>query len=146
MDIKLMPCPFCGKTSAYVDESHTVGVDGGLITDTHWHVTCAYCEVETRSFNSRDDAVHAWNTRVKEVNKTEYIYASSGEPLANSSGQIFLARIGTVVRCKDCKNFTPRGTHQFEDGCVNEDCCSIIHGWKAQIAPNGFCAWGERKN
>ena len=49
-----------------------------------------------------------------------------------------------VVRCRDCKNFTPRGTHKFADGKVNEDYCDYVRGWMLQITPDGYCAWGER--
>jgi len=26
-----------------------------------------------------------------------------------------------IVRCRDCKHFTPKGTHKFENGKVNAD-------------------------
>lgn len=51
----------------------------------------------------------------------------------------------SVVRCRDCKHFTPRGTHKFEDGKENEDYCDYVRGWMLQITPDGFCAWGERR-
>lgn len=51
-----------------------------------------------------------------------------------------------IVRCKDCKHFTPRGTHKFENGKVNEDYCDYVRGWMLQITPDGFCAWGERRD
>lgn len=50
-----------------------------------------------------------------------------------------------IVRCRDCKHFTPKGTHKFEDGNVNADYCKYVRGWLLQITPDGFCAWGERK-
>lgn len=50
-----------------------------------------------------------------------------------------------IVRCRDCKHFTPKGTHKFENGKVNADYCDYVRGWMLQITPDGFCAWGERK-
>lgn len=42
-----------------------------------------------------------------------------------------------VVRCRDCKHFTPKGTHKFESGFVNTDCCPYIRGFMLQITPDG---------
>lgn len=50
-----------------------------------------------------------------------------------------------IVRCRDCKHFTPQGTHKFENGKVNVDSCEYVRGWMLQITPDGFCAWGERR-
>lgn len=50
-----------------------------------------------------------------------------------------------IVRCRDCKHFTPKGTHKFENGKVNADYCDYVRGWLLQITPDGFCAWGERR-
>ena len=76
---------------------------------------------------------------------SEYIYQSHGEPLVNERGEIYLARAGEIVRCRDCKHFTPKGTHKFENGKVNKDYCDYVRGWMLQITPDGYCAWGERK-
>lgn len=75
---------------------------------------------------------------------SEYIYATNGELVANIDGDISLAR-DEIVRCCDCKYFTPKGTHKFENGKVNADYCKYVRGWMLQITPGGFCAWGERK-
>ena len=50
-----------------------------------------------------------------------------------------------IVRCRDCKRFTSKGTHKFENGKVNADYCDYVRGWMLQITPDGYCAWGERK-
>ena len=76
---------------------------------------------------------------------SEYIYRSNGEPLANERGEISLALSGEVVRCRDCKHFTPKGTHKFENGKVNSDYCEYVRGWLLQITPDGYCKWGERR-
>ena len=76
---------------------------------------------------------------------SEYIYSSQGELLVNERGEISLPR-REIVRCKDCKRFIPQGTHRFDDGVVNKDTCSVIRGFVVQIDPDGFCAWGERRD
>lgn len=70
-----------------------------------------------------------------------------------------------IVRCRDCKFYTPesmtreeRGFGVYEDvwepgGCFNPERCSSV--WDAVFEqmvpvgintnPNGFCAWGCRK-
>ena len=51
-----------------------------------------------------------------------------------------------IVRCRDCKHFTPKGTHKFENGKVNADYCDYVRGWMLQITPDGFCSWAERRD
>lgn len=55
-------------------------------------------------------------------------------------------RYEPIVRCRDCRHFTPKGTHKFENGKVNDDYCDYVRGWMLQITPDGFCAWGERRD
>ena len=50
-----------------------------------------------------------------------------------------------IVRCRDCRCFTPESTIRFPDGSTNEDFCSYFKAYKLQITPDGFCAWGERR-
>lgn len=50
-----------------------------------------------------------------------------------------------IVRCKDCKHYISQGTYHFNGGVVNRDTCKVIRGFVVQIGPNGFCAWGERR-
>ena len=71
-----------------------------------------------------------------------------------------------IVRCMDCKHYTPesmtreeRGFGVYENvwepgGCFNPERCSTT--WDALFErfttvgittdPNGFCAWGERRD
>lgn len=68
---------------------------------------------------------------------SEYIYASFGEPLANSDGEVFLAR-KEIVRCMDCACadwFGAVGIGTFR--------CKV-HGLVTDKT-DGFCAWGERR-
>lgn len=50
-----------------------------------------------------------------------------------------------IVRCRDCERFVPQGTYRFNGGVVNKDTCDVIRGFVVQIDPDGFCAWGERR-
>lgn len=71
---------------------------------------------------------------------SEYIYFSHGEPLANEDGIISLAR-EEIVRCRDC-------AYSFDAG-------SRCRKWRGQdcfensvpehVNPEGYCAWGERR-
>ena len=49
-----------------------------------------------------------------------------------------------IVRCRDCKHFTPKGTHKFENGKVNADYCDYVRGWMLKITPDG-CRAGKEK-
>lgn len=51
-----------------------------------------------------------------------------------------------IVRCCDCKHFTPKGTHKFENGKTNADFCEYVRGWMLRITPDGYCKWGERRS
>ena len=51
-----------------------------------------------------------------------------------------------VTRCRDCKHFTPKGTHKFGDNKVNADYCKYIRSYMLRVTPDGFCAWGERRD
>ena len=64
---------------------------------------------------------------------SEYIYASSGEPLANSDGEISLARKNEIVRCKDCRK------HNQIHG---QDWCKESARY---VEPECFCSWAERR-
>lgn len=53
---------------------------------------------------------------------------------------------GKVTRCRDCKHFTPKGTHKFGDNKVNADYCKYIRSYMLRVTPDGFCAWGVRRD
>ena len=76
---------------------------------------------------------------------SEYIYQSHGEPLVNERGEIYLARAGEIVRCRDCMKW-----HHIDtlDGVRYGECDE----WKradSYCVPatreNGFCAWATCK-
>lgn len=69
---------------------------------------------------------------------SEYVYATDEHKGHWLTGE-------EIVRCRDCKHFTPKGTHKFENGKVNADYCDYVRGWMLQITPDGYCAWAERR-
>lgn len=44
-----------------------------------------------------------------------------------------------IVRCKDCENYVPAKDEDHEDGCA------LAYAYLFETSPEGFCAWGERK-
>ena len=55
---ELKPCPFCGGTNIYCE-------DAGHKTDV-WFVQCDDCGATFPHFDSKAEAIKAWNTRTKE--------------------------------------------------------------------------------
>ena len=68
---------------------------------------------------------------------SEYIYGSIGDPLANVLGEIYLPRV-EVVRCRDCKHWQP-----WMKGAKPE---CWAYGEQIETEPDGFCAWGVRRD
>ena len=82
---------------------------------------------------------------------SEYIVELNENPTVTVDGwnvrcDDWLIQRGEVVRCRDCARFIPRGTYRFNSGVVNKDTCDVIRGFVVQIGPDGFCAWGERRD
>ena len=48
-----------------------------------------------------------------------------------------------IVRCRDCERYLWRG-HLGRSYC--NDVCHFWHGEPTKVEPDGFCAWGERRN
>lgn len=71
---------------------------------------------------------------------SEYIYASNGEPLANSCGEIALAR-QEIMRCRDCAYIC---NHRYANG-FEWHTCGFFDSRFAEVELDGFCAWGERR-
>ena len=71
---------------------------------------------------------------------TEYIYASNGEPLANGCGEIALAR-HEIVRCRDCAYICNRE----DTNGLKWHTCGYFDSEYAEVEPDGFCAWAERR-
>lgn len=48
-----------------------------------------------------------------------------------------------VVRCRDCEHYRE---HEWIIVTDVSDVCHFWHGEPTKVAPDGFCAWGERKD
>ena len=74
---------------------------------------------------------------------TEYIYDTSKVETLPTQG--FTGE--TVVRCRDCEHM-----HVWDVSSIysNHDhdvvfCLRFVDGMRMTVEPDGFCAWGERK-
>lgn len=47
-----------------------------------------------------------------------------------------------VVRCRDCVHYSE---HEWVIATDVSDVCHFWHGKPTKVAPDGFCAWGCRK-
>ena len=47
-----------------------------------------------------------------------------------------------IVRCRDCKHYAD---HEWVLITDVSDVCHFWHGEPTKVAPDGYCAWGERK-
>lgn len=56
---ELLPCPFCSSTRVAIGRDRSAYSNGG------WEVACKWdgCGGSAGGFNSRDEAVSAWNRR-----------------------------------------------------------------------------------
>ena len=47
-----------------------------------------------------------------------------------------------IVRCRDCRHYSD---HEWVILTDVSDVCDFWNGEPTKVAPDGFCAWGERK-
>lgn len=55
--------------------------------------------------------------------------------------------VDEIVRCKDCKHYRFEDrSHIFNDNHHNDSfCLRFVDGRRMEVGPDGFCAWGERR-
>ena len=58
MNEKLKPCPFCGGEALLIEPENNCG--------RGYSVDCYNGDVWTKSYDTEQEAVNAWNTRAKE--------------------------------------------------------------------------------
>ena len=82
---------------------------------------------------------------MSELGKPVYSY------LLTSDGQGHL-KVDEVVRCCDCEHFTANDEFWIEPPSVpfpiigaTSDSCDFWAGTKCKVTPDGFCAWGKRR-
>ena len=66
----------------------------------------------------------------------EYIVRVGGQ----MPDTIYERELEEIVRCRDCRWFDSRPNYQL---CRRDMSCDEI---AVSAEPDGFCAWGERKN
>jgi Lar family restriction alleviation protein len=76
-----LKCPFCGgeakiKCGEIVNRYNTA-------VYRHYHVECMSCGVDTRNFDTDDEAIEAWNRRTERTAKVDWI---NGEPFCPMCG------------------------------------------------------------
>lgn len=52
---KLLPCPFCDSVADYITMT--------FVNDNKQHWVVCKCNIRTAQYNTKDDAIKAWNTR-----------------------------------------------------------------------------------
>lgn len=119
---RLLPCPFCGGEPNEQHFNVTPNLPGRLI--------CS-CGAEMRQGRNQTSAelIAAWNTRA--CGQCEYGAVPMTEENMAAHGW------AKVVRCRDCRFYEETGN------CNWFECSSC--GLLAEVEPDGFCAWGERK-
>lgn len=52
-----------------------------------------------------------------------------------------------LARCRDCKHYRFKDrSHIFNDDRHNDSyCLRFVDGKRMEVEPDGFCAWGERR-
>lgn len=55
---------------------------------------------------------------------------------------------GEIVRCRDCMHyrFVDRSDIFHDERHNDRFCLRFVDGKRMEVEPEGFCAWGERKN
>ena len=75
---------------------------------------------------------------------SEYIIESKYDTLNGTFSRI---KHEEIVRCRDCKHYHFKDcSHIFNDDRHNDSfCLRFVDGKRMEVEPDGFCAWGERR-
>lgn len=63
-EVKLLPCPFCGKLEGVKLNKHTFCPPYDAPTTYSWVAECVPCGISTRMWSHPDVAIESWNCRV----------------------------------------------------------------------------------
>ena len=50
-----------------------------------------------------------------------------------------------IVRCRDCNHYYEAENYHPSGNCVMR-CCKYFDTYNDEVEPDGFCAWGERRD
>lgn len=66
MNDELKPCPFCGGEARTFEFSwHASQFGGHMFEKPYWQVICESCKAAIGDFDSKAEAIEAWNTRAE---------------------------------------------------------------------------------
>ena len=65
-------------------------------------------------------------------------YTVSAMPMSDKE----LDMLAGIVRCRDCVHYSESEWVLVTDVC---DVCHFWHGEPTKVSPDGYCAWGKRK-
>lgn len=71
---------------------------------------------------------------------SEYIVDIADNP---SFGGVLIT-CGEIVRCRDCKHYYEADNYHPQGNYISH-CCKYFDSYNDEVEPDGFCAWGERK-
>ena len=67
-------------------------------------------------------------------------YVLPFEPFASA------AKLGEeIIRCRDCEHYY-EAEEYHPQGNYNRRCCKYFGAYDDEVDPNGFCAWGKRRD
>lgn len=109
---ELLPCPFCGGEAHTHDFSwHASQFAGHIFANPYWQVICSECRAAIGDFDTRDEAIEAWNTRSEiprltcELEETES-YSNALEVIhvleCSECGETCEHTNGSYPRCPHC--------------------------------------------
>lgn len=88
MTNELKPCPFCGGEAEYFELSWTTTAFGGhKYAVPFWQIRCKDCRATLGDFETKQDAIKAWNTRKPMQNIEAYVRMAIQE--AERLGAVF---------------------------------------------------------
>lgn len=123
---RLLPCPFCGGKYTQVRWIGFKDKNKGAF-ESGFRGECTECFALTRAFSTEAEAIEAWNTR------TDPEFGSVAMTEENMAAHGW----AKVVRCRDCKWCMAYSNATY--------CDRFAHALPT-VEPDGFCAWGERRD
>lgn len=153
---KLKPCPFCGNEPTLYQDEMTGHWAVRCVKDNHRptlinsHGATAWCY----SCTDPAEAIAAWNTRADDQSQAAAYWRRMYEETVSDE----------IVRCRDCKHLDDSEYRRWANSlaeCYGEPplFCDLLslNEWRmdgnrrvaettfAEVEPDGFCKWGERK-
>ena len=107
IETSLKPCPFCGSNDIATEEEYSS--DTGYSFGGHI-VICNDCEMQTKHYETQEEAVKAWNKRATGQLEAKHL---------ESFLQIFQEVKNTFCSHRECGHFSCTACI---NGCYGEEC------------------------